>query len=334
MTSLGLVLPQKLETDSASTENYGKFIAEPFEKGYGHTVGHSLRRILLSSLEGAAVTAVRIKGAPHEFSSLKGVQEDVITLIQNIKQLRFRLHTPGPETLTLKKKGGEVKGKNIDETSSVEVLNPEHVIAHLDAGGELEIELEVSRGRGFVTAERLKHEGQPVNTIPVDALFAPVSKVQYEVEYARVGQVTDYDKLILEVWTDGSISPAAAVARASEILRSSVHVFLPAAALTAVVADEEEKVVPAAGVLQPVVPGKLKDMAEQPVEMIELTVRASNCLKAAKIKTIGELISKTEEELLGFKNFGKKSLEEIKERLTELGMHLGMLAPAAKGESK
>lgn len=333
MTSLGLVLPQKLETDSASTETYGKFIAEPFEKGYGHTVGHSLRRILLSSLDGAAVTAVRIKGAPHEFSSLKGVQEDVITLIQNLKQLRFRLHTPGPETLTLKKKGGEVKGKNIDATSSVDLLNPEHVIAHLDAGGELDIELEVSRGRGFVTADKLKREGQPVNTIPVDALFAPVSKVHYEVEYARVGQVTDYDKLILEVWTDGSISPADAVARASEILRSSVHVFLPAPAVTPLLAPDETDA-PAPVALSAAVPGKLKDMVDQPVEMIELTVRASNCLKAAKIKTIGELISKTEEELLGFKNFGKKSLEEIKERLTELGMHLGMLAPAASGESK
>lgn len=333
MTSLGLVLPQKLETDSASTETYGKFIAEPFEKGYGHTVGHSLRRILLSSLEGAAVTAVRIKGAPHEFSSLKGVQEDVITLIQNIKQLRFRLHTPGPETLTLKKKGGEVKGKNIDATSSVDLLNPDHVIAHLDAGGELDIELEVSRGRGFVTADKLKRDGQPVNTIPVDALFAPVSKVHYEVEYARVGQVTDYDKLILEVWTDGSLSPAEAVARAAEILRSSVHVFLPVSAAAPVLAADETKA-SAPAVVHPVATGKLKDMVDQPVEMIELTVRASNCLKAAKIKTIGELISKTEEELLGFKNFGKKSLEEIKERLTELGMHLGMLAPVAAGESK
>jgi DNA-directed RNA polymerase subunit alpha len=336
MTSLGLVLPQKLETDPASTETYGKFVAEPFEKGYGHTVGHSLRRILLSSLEGAAVTAVRIKGAPHEFSSLKGVQEDVITLIQNLKQLRFRLHTPGPETLTLKKKGGEVKGKNIETTSSVELLNPDHVIAHLDAGGELDLEIEVSRGRGFVTAERLKREGQPVNTIPVDALFAPISKVQYEVEYARVGQVTDYDKLILEVWSDGSISPADAVSQAAEILKGAVHVFVPAPALGASAATPASSDAAAPVTLRPEPTGKLKDMVGQPVDMIELTVRASNCLKAAKIRTIGELISKTEEELLGFKNFGKKSLEEIKERLTEMGMHLGMLAPVAagSGESK
>ncbi|MBL0059141.1 MAG: DNA-directed RNA polymerase subunit alpha [Elusimicrobia bacterium] len=331
MTNLGLVLPQKLEIDPASTETYGKFIAEPFEKGYGHTVGHSLRRILLSSLDGAAVTAVRIKGAPHEFSSLKGVQEDVITLIQNLKQLRFRLHTPGPEVLTLKKKGGEAKGKNVETTASVELLNPEHIIAHLDAGGELELELEVSRGRGFVTADKLKREGQPVNTIPVDALFAPVSKVHYEVEYARVGQVTDYDKLILEVWTDGSITSQDAVAQASVILKNSVSVFAPVEeAAPAPVPSAEEK----PGVILPEPTGKLKDMVGQAVDMIELTVRASNCLKAAKIKTIGELVSKTEEELLAFKNFGKKSLEEIKDRLKELGLELGMLSPVSAGGSK
>ncbi len=331
MTNLGLVLPQKLEIDPASTETYGKFIAEPFEKGYGHTVGHSLRRILLSSLDGAAVTAVRIKGAPHEFSSLKGVQEDVITLIQNLKQLRFRLHTPGPEVLTLKKKGGEAKGKNVETTASVELLNPEHVIAHLDAGGELELELEVGRGRGFMTADKVKREGQPVNTIPVDALFAPVSKVHYEVEYARVGQVTDYDKLILEVWTDGSITAQDAVAQAALILKNAVSVFAPVeeAPLAPVLASDDKP-----GVILPEPTGKLKDMVGQAVDMIELTVRASNCLKAAKIKTIGELVSKTEEELLGFKNFGKKSLEEIKDRLKELGLELGMLAPVSPGGAK
>jgi DNA-directed RNA polymerase alpha subunit len=217
--------------------------------------------------------------------------------------------------LTLKKKGRRSeREKTFDETSTVDLLNPDHVIAHLDAGGELDLEIEVSRGRGFVTAERLKREGQPVNTIPVDALFAPVSKVHYEVEYARVGQVTDYDKLILEVWTDGSISPADAVARAAEILRSSVTCF-PVSRGAGVCVVEPQA--PAPSGPGPGATGKLKDMVDQPVEMIELTVRASNCLKAAKIKTIGELISKTEEELMGFKNFGRKSLEEIKERLTE-----------------
>lgn len=320
MTNQGLVLPQKLEADSAN-ETYGKFVAEPFERGYGQTVGHSLKRILLSSLEGAAVTAVRIKGAPHEFSSLKGVQEDVITLLLNLRQLRFRLRTAGPELLTLKKKGGEVKAKHIETTSSVDVLNPDHVIAHLDAGAELDIEIEVGRGRGFVTADRLKRDGQPVNTIPVDALFSPVTKAHYEVQNARVGQMTDYDKLVLEVWTDGSITPQDAVTRAARILKSTVGVFLPA--------EESAPAAAADPVAAPEPTGKLKDLLDQPVDMIELTVRASNCLKAAKIRTINDLVSKTEEELLGFKNFGRKSLEEIQERLKEHNLSLGMLAPAA-----
>src|SRR5262245_42912896 len=184
MMTFGLVMPQKLETDSASlTPNYGKFIAEPFERGYGHTVGHSLRRILLSSLEGAAITAVRIKGAPHEFSSIKGVQEDVINILLNIKQLRFKLYSAGPEILTLKvKKEGEVKAKDIETNSNIEILTPNAVIANLDAGAELDMEIEISRGRGYVPAERLKRDGQPINTIPVDALFSPVTKVHYEVE--------------------------------------------------------------------------------------------------------------------------------------------------------
>jgi len=319
MTNLGLVLPQKLEMDPASKETYGKFVAEPFEKGYGHTVGHSLRRILLSSLEGVAVTAVRIKGAPHEFSSLEGVQEDVITLILNLKQLRFRLHTPGPEVLILQKKGGEVKGRHIESVASVEILNPDHVLAHLDAGAELNIEIEVSRGRGYVPAERLKREGHPVGTIPVDALFSPVTKVQYDVENARVGQMTDYDKLVLEVWTDGAISAVNAVAEAAKILTNAVSVFGP-----------QKPVAEATPVLEtaktPSTPSGLKEIIHQPVEMIELSARASNCLKAAKIKTIGELISKTEEELMNFKNFGKKSLEEIRDRLKEMNLDLGMIS--------
>ncbi|MBL0348804.1 MAG: DNA-directed RNA polymerase subunit alpha [Elusimicrobia bacterium] len=326
MTSLGLVLPQKLDTDAASSDNYGKFVAEAFEKGYGHTVGHSLKRILMSSLEGAAVTGVRIKGAPHEFSSLKGVQEDVIKLILNLRQLRFKLHVAGPEVLSLKKKGGEVKAKHIELTSNVELLNPELVLAHLDAGGELEMEIEVSRGRGYSSADRLRREGQPVNTIPVDALFSPVTKVHYEIENARVGQMTDYDKLILEVWTDGSITPTAAVAQSAKILKSAFGVFAPAEPEPAT-----EPATAAAG-LAADGQGRLKDMMDQSVDMIELTVRASNCLKAAKIRTIGDLVSKTEEELLGFKNFGRKSLEEIRDRLKELNLELGMLT--AGGEPK
>lgn len=321
MTSLGLLLPQKLETDQPSrTSTYGKFIAEPFEKGYGHTVGHSLRRILLSSLEGAAVTAVRVKGAPHEFSSLKGVQEDLINILLNVKQIRFKLHSAGPETLTLKvKREGEVKAKDIQAKTGVEILTPNLVIATLDAGVEFEIEIEVGRGRGYMSAERLKREGQPVNTIPVDALFSPVTKAHYEVENARVGQMTDYDRLVIEVWTDGSISPSDALVYAAKILKDSLSIFL---------AFEEKKEEEGEVVAVAVGAGSLSDrfleMVGQPVEMIELSVRASNCLKAAKIKTVGELVSKTEEELLACKNFGKRSLDEIRDRLKEMNLGLGM----------
>ncbi len=318
-TTTGLVLPQKLEADSTNTAIYGKFVAEPFERGYGHTVGHSLRRILLSSLEGAAVTAVRIKGAPHEFSSLKGVQEDAINILLNLKKIRFKPFSSGPELLSLKvKKGGPVKAKDFEDNASVEILNPNQVIANLDAGAELDMEIEVSRGRGYVPAERLKREGAPVNTIPVDALFSPVTKAHYEVENARVGQMTDYDKLILEVWTDGSVTPQEAVTKAAVILKDSLRTFLPA--------EESSKEAALEGsAAHPVeTPSRVKDLLTQPVDIIELSVRASNCLKAAKIKTISELVGKTEEELLNFKNFGKKSLDEIVDRLKELGLSLGM----------
>jgi DNA-directed RNA polymerase subunit alpha len=318
MTTTGLIMPQRLEADSSNNPTYGKFIAEPFERGYGHTVGHSLRRILLSSLDGAAVTAVRIKGAPHEFSSLKGVQEDVINIILNLKKMRLRLFSDGPETLSLKiKKEGPVKAKDFEENQNIEILTPQQVIATLDAGAELDMEIEVSHGRGYVPAERLKRDGQPVNTIPVDALFSPVTKVHYEVENARVGQMTDYDKLILEVWTDGSVSPEEAVARAASIMRDSLATFLPAEEAPAE-GDPE-------GSSTAVEPSsRVKDLLTQPVDIIELSVRASNCLKAAKIKNISDLVTKTEEELLNFKNFGKKSLDEIVDRLKELGLSLGM----------
>jgi DNA-directed RNA polymerase subunit alpha len=318
MTTTGLVLPQKLEANASNTSTYGKFVAEPFEKGYGHTVGHSLRRILLSSLEGAAVTAVRIKGAPHEFSSLKGVQEDAINILLNLKKVRFKLFSAGPEVLSLKvKKEGPVKAKDFEGNSNLEILTPNQVIANLDAGAELDMEIEVGSGRGYVPAERLKREGQPVNTIPMDALFSPVTKVHYEVENARVGQMTDYDKLILEIWTDGSVTPHDAVSKAAGILRDSLRTFLPAE--TASESRANGASAPAAET-----PSRVKDLLTQAVDIIELSVRASNCLKAAKIKTIGELVSKSEEELLNFKNFGKKSLDEIVDRLKELGLSLNM----------
>ena len=318
MTTLGLVLPRKLDVDAArGTAMYGKFVAEPFEKGYGHTVGHSLRRILLSSLEGAAVTSVKIKGAPHEFTSLKGVEEDVIHIMLNLKSLRLKLFSAGPETLRLKvKKDGAVKAKDFEANSNVEILTPDLVIANIDPGTDFEMEVEVAKGRGYVPADRLKREGQPIGTIPMDALFSPITKVHYEVENARVGQMTDYDKLILEVWTDGSLSPADAVAYAAKILKDSVSIFIHF--------DEKDEAQAAAPAPAPDHNSRVKEMLNQPVDIIELSVRASNCLKAAKIRTIGELVTKKEEDLLNFKNFGKKSLDEIKDRLTELDLKLDM----------
>jgi DNA-directed RNA polymerase subunit alpha len=299
-------------------ESFGRFVAEPFERGYGHTIGHSLKRILLSSLEGSAVTAVRVKGAMHEFSSIKGVREDVMNIILNLRQMRLKLFSPGPEILRLKvKREGEVKAKDIEASSQVEILTPDLVIAHLDAGTELDMEIEVSRGRGYVSADRGRQENQPANTIPVDALFSPVKKVNYNVENARVGQMTDYDKLVFEIWTDGSVIPADALAYAAKILKDSVTTFINF--------EEKDESAPAAkaGSDEPQ-SSRVKELLTQPVDIIELSVRASNCLKAAKIKTIGELVSKSEEELLNFKNFGKKSLDEIRDRLKELQLHLGM----------
>ncbi len=329
MTTSGLILPQKLATEETTlTPQYGKFTAEPFEKGYGHTVGHSLRRILLSSLEGAAVTGLRIKGAPHEFTSLKGVREDVINIILNLKQLRVKLYSAGPEILTLKaKKEGVVTAKSIQASNNVEILTPDLVIAHLDTGADLDMEIEVSRGRGYAPVERLKKDNQPVNTIQVDALFSPVTKVHYEVENARVGQMTDYDKLIMEIWTDGSVAPADALAYAAKILKDSLSTFIT-------FEETDEPQTTAKDTIITEKSSRIKDLMDQPVDIIELSVRASNCLKAAKLKTIGELISKKEDDLLSCKNFGKKSLYEIRDRLKELDLELGMGAKFMQGEDQ
>lgn len=324
-----IMIPQRLQVDEATlTDTYGRFIAEPFEKGYGHTIGNSLRRILLSSLEGAAVTAVRIGKALHEFQTLPGVREDVARILLHLKALRVRLHTPGPEMLRLAvKREGPVQAKDLEPNANVQVLNPHAPIATLDRGSELEMDLWVTQGRGYITAERQRRDGYPANVILLDALFSPVVKVHYEVETARVGQITDYDKLLLEIWTDGSLPPADALARAAKILKDGLSIFI---------AFEEEAQPGVGGVgtvgssVGAISTGedRLKDLLAQPVEIIELSVRASNCLKAAKIYTIGDLVRKTDTALIAYKNFGKKSLEEIQERLKELGLSLGMTAPA------
>jgi DNA-directed RNA polymerase subunit alpha len=325
-----LILPQKLSVDEKTmSENYAKFVAEPYERGYGHTVGNALRRVLLSSLEGAAVTAVRIEKAAHEYQALPGVKEDVMNILLNLKKLRVKLFSNGPETVFLSvSKEGVCTAKDISGNANVEVVNKDLVIAHLEAGGKIDMEIEISKGRGYVPAEELRAQNTwAAGFLPVDALFSPVVKVHYDVENARVGQVTDYDRLILEIWTDGSLNPAEALIQSSKLLRESLNIFIP---------EEEHAEAAAAGGFDGASEGaandvviagldpKLREILNQPIEMIELSSRASNCLKVARIRTIGELVGKRDEELLAVKNFGKKSLDEIKDRLKDMGLSLGM----------
>ncbi|MFH1723407.1 MAG: DNA-directed RNA polymerase subunit alpha [Elusimicrobiota bacterium] len=325
-----LILPQKLAVDEKTiSEGYAKFVAEPYERGYGHTVGNSLRRVLLSSLEGAAVTGVRIEGARHEYQALTGVREDVMNILLNLKKLRVKLFSNEPETIYLAaKKEGPVTAELIQENANVEVINTDLVIATMEPGGKLDMEIEVSRGRGYVPAEEIQEQANwPAGFLPVDALFSPVAKVHYDVENARVGQVTDYDRLILEVWTDGSISPADAMIRSSKLLRESLKIFIPEEDAAEQQPGAEQYEAGSEGVDgggDSGLDARLRDVLSQPVDMIELSSRASNCLKVARIKTMRELVTRREEELLAVKNFGKKSLDEIKDRLKDMGLTLGM----------
>ena len=321
-----LILPQKLSVDEKSmSDTYAKFVAEPYERGYGHTVGNALRRVLLSSLEGAAVTAVRIEKASHEYMTIAGVKEDVMNILLNLKKLRDKLFSNGPETVYLQaSKEGAVTASQIQGNSNIEVVNGGLAIAHLESGGKLDMEIEISKGRGYVPAEELRAQSHwPAGFLPVDALFSPVVKVHYDVENARVGQVTDYDRLILEIWTDGSLNPAEALIQSSKLLRESLNIFIPEEEQAAASEGFAEGEAGEGGIGGPV-DAKLKEILGQPIEMIELSSRASNCLKVARIKTIGELVSKRDEELLSVKNFGKKSLDEIKDRLKDMGLSLGM----------
>ncbi|MBI4679012.1 MAG: DNA-directed RNA polymerase subunit alpha [Elusimicrobia bacterium] len=330
-----LILPQKLNAEEkTATESYAKFVAEPYERGYGHTVGNALRRVLLSSLEGAAVTAARIEGSHHEYATLPGVREDVMGILLNLKKLRVKLYSNGPEMVYLAcNKEGEVKASAVQENSNVEVVNKDLVIARLEAGGKLDMEIEISKGRGYVTAEELRGQAHwPAGFLPLDALFSPVTRVHYDVENARVGQITDYDRLILEIWTDTSINPAEALIQSAKLLRESLNIFIPEEEAPAGGPTYEGEGAAEGGegaVAGLPGDGKLKDVLSQPVDMIELSSRASNCLKVARIKTVGELVTKRDEELLAVKNFGKKSLEEIKDRLKEMGLSLGMQVSAA-----
>ncbi len=318
-----LILPQKLNVEEKTlSASYAKFVAEPYERGYGQTIGNALRRILLSSLDGAAVSAVRVAKASHEYAALPGVREDVMNILLNLKKARFKMFTNGPEMIYLAaSKPGPVTAGMIQGNSNIEVVNPDLVLAHLEPGGKLDMEIEISKGRGYASAEEIRARQEwPSGFLPVDALFSPIVKVHYDVENARVGQVTDYDRLILEIWTDGSINPVEALLQSAKLMREALNIFLPEEEVQAEEAAEAVAVPAGAG------DGKLQELLGRSIDAIELSVRASNCLKVAKIRTIGELVTKNEEELLGVKNFGQKSLEEIKDRLKDMGLSLGMRA--------
>jgi DNA-directed RNA polymerase subunit alpha len=310
-----LVRPKELVVEKASlTSSYGKMTAEPLERGFGTTLGNALRRVLLSSLPGAAVTSVKIDGILGETSTIPGVKEDVTDIILNLKELRFKLHTEGPKVVQLKAKGpGEARAKDIVTGDDVEIADPDHLIATLSKGGKLSIEMIVQTGRGYVPAERNRKKNQAKGTIAVDAAFSPVRKVNYTVANARVGQRTDYDKLILEVWTDGNIGPVAAVAQAAKILDDQFSLFAP----------EEKREMREASSYD----YQEEDLSEtllQSVDELGLSARAVNSLKAANIRLLGDLAQKTEEEILSLKFFGEKSLDEIKKVLEERGLRPGM----------
>lgn len=310
-----LIRPKRLqvETDTLS-DSYGKFTAEPFERGFGTTLGNSLRRVLLSSLQGAAIASVRIKGVLHEFSSAPGVTEDVAEIILNLKGVRLRLHGNESRNIRIVKKGaGVITAGDIITDSNVEIMNPEHHIATCGVDTDLEMDMVVKLGKGYVPAERNRDEKAPVGTIPIDSIFTPIRKVNFVVSNARVGQVTDYDKLVLEVYTDGSVRPDDAVAFAAKILKEQLQLFInfdEGHEPPEEESEEESK--------------KINENLYRSVDELELSVRAANCLKNANIQLIGDLVQRSEAEMLKTQNFGRKSLNEIKDILADMGLSLGM----------
>jgi DNA-directed RNA polymerase subunit alpha len=312
-----LIKPNKLEVlPGADPRRFSTVVAEPLERGFGVTLGNALRRVLLSSLQGAAVTAIHIDGVLHEFSSIPGVREDVTDIVLNVKLLALRMHAEGPKRLMLHAKGpGEVRAKDIAAHSDIEILNPDLVLMTLDEGTEIRMEFTVDTGKGYVTADRNRPEDAPIGLIPVDSLYSPVTRVSYKVENTREGQILDYDKLTIEVETNGSIRPDDAIAYAARILQDQLQVF---------VNFEEPKEITAEDIRPELEfnPALLKKVDE-----LELSVRSANCFKNDNIVYIGDLIQKTEAEMLRTPNFGRKSLNEIKEVLAHMGLHLGMEVP-------
>ena len=309
-----LIKPKRLEVETTEPSTYGKFECEPLERGFGITLGNALRRVLLSSLQGTAITHVKIDGVLHEFSTIPGVLEDVTDVILNLKEVRFKVSGDGnPRRVYIEKQGeGQVTAGDIQAGPMVEVLNPGHHICTLAKDAKLRMELTIRQGKGYVPAEKNIEETQPIGTIPIDAIFSPVRKVSYTVSQARVAQITDYDKLTLEIWSDGSLKPEDALAYAAKILKDQLTIFINFEE-EAESQEEEVRTEPA-----------FNENLFRSVDELELSVRSANCLKNADIRHIGELVQRTEQEMLKTKNFGRKSLNEIKEILSEMGLSLGM----------
>jgi DNA-directed RNA polymerase subunit alpha len=316
----GFQKPKRLEVDrDSATEHYGRFYAQPFERGFATTVGNALRRVLLSSIEGAAVTAVRVEGVLHEFSPIPGAMEDTTDLILNLKRVPLKMHVDHPKTLMLRtSEPGEVRARHITPDPDVEILDPEAYVATLGAGSTLAVEMRVKPGRGYVSADKNFDEDLSIGWIPLDSVHSPVKKVNYFVDQARVGQATDYEKLTLEVWTNGAVSPRDAVGLAAKLMKDHLQIFVN------LEEEDEEETESAVVEVSDEEKGALYEKLGKSVDEMELSVRSYNCLKNANIRTIGELVQKTESEMLKTKNFGRKSLNEIKEILATMGLSLGM----------
>jgi DNA-directed RNA polymerase subunit alpha len=310
-----LIRPRRLEVEEESLTNaYGRFSCEPLERGFGTTLGNTLRRVLLSSLQGAAITTARMEGVLHEFSTIPGVLEDVSHIVLNLKEVRLKLHAEGPKMIHVTKSGPGVvtAGDLVSDDQTVEVMNPDHMICTLGPEAEFGLEASVGTGKGYALADKNKSEEMPIGTIPIDSIFSPVRRVNYTVTPARVGRETDFDKLNLEVWTDGTVDPADAVAYAAKIVKEQLTIFIN-------FEEQDEVPVPLAEEPEPLNPNLFKSVDE-----LELSVRSANCLQNANIRFIGELVQRTEAEMLKTKNFGRKSLNEIKETLASMGLSLGM----------
>jgi DNA-directed RNA polymerase subunit alpha len=321
----GFQRPKRLEFERETlTDRFGRFYAQPFERGFGTTIGNAVRRVLLSSIEGAAITAVKIDGVLHEFSPIPGVVEDATDIILNLKQIPLKCHTDYTKTLYLRAdKAGDVRARDLEVDQDIEVLEPDAHIATVAEGGKLHMEVRVRRGRGYVSADKNFDEDLGIGWIPIDAVHSPVKKVNYLVEAARLGQTTDYDKLTIDVWTNGSVTPRDAVSHAAKLIRDHLNIFINL---------EEVDDQPADAHAEPARAGVANEHLDKSVEELELSVRSYNCLKNANIRTIRELVARTEPEMLKTKNFGRKSLNEIKEILQSMGLGLGMRLDAGAQE--